>query len=139
MEFEVIEQKALIDASPDEVFEAYADMDKHAKFTGTKTSGASKVGGKFSAADGYISGRFLVLEKGKRIVHEWKTTEWPPGYPAPLVELTFGQKGRRTELTMVHSKVPAGQADYAKGWMEFYWNPLKAYFKKPQRAKNASR
>ena len=129
LEFEVIEQKVLVDATPVEVFEAYANMDKHARFTRTKASGTSKVGGEFTAGDGYISGKFLVLERGSRIVHEWKTTEWPPGYPWSVVELTFRPRGDRTELTMVHSKVPAEQAEYyARGWKEFYWEPLRAFF-----------
>ena len=36
-----------------------------------------------------------------------------------------------TEVRMVHSNVPAEQADsYRQGWVDFYWNPLKAYFSK---------
>jgi hypothetical protein len=32
---------------------------------------------------------------------------------------------------MIHSDVPAEQADdLAEGWNEFYWKPLKGYFKK---------
>jgi hypothetical protein len=32
---------------------------------------------------------------------------------------------------MVHSGVPAEQAeDLKEGWNEFYWKPLKDYFKK---------
>jgi hypothetical protein len=32
---------------------------------------------------------------------------------------------------MVHSNVPAEQADdYAQGWIDFYWKPLKEYFEK---------
>ena len=34
-----------------------------------------------------------------------------------------------TELRMVHSNVPAEQADsYRQGWIDHYWTPLKAYF-----------
>jgi hypothetical protein len=32
---------------------------------------------------------------------------------------------------MVHSKVPVEQGDeYAQGWIDFYWEPMKKYFKK---------
>jgi len=62
-------------------------------------------------------------------VHEWTTTEWPAGYPPSILELTLKPKGKGTELTMVHSKVPAEQVDYyAEGWKEFYWAPMKKYF-----------
>jgi len=71
------------------------------------------------------------LEKGKRIVQEWKTTEWPAGYPPSIVEFLFKEKKGGTELTMVHSKVPAEQAEsYRQGWIDFYWEPLKKYFRK---------
>lgn len=131
MKFKVIKQVAIIDASPVEVYEAYVDPKKHAAFTGDSATGTAKVGGKFAAGDGYISGNYLALEKGKRILQEWTTTEWPEGYPPSLVELILKPKGKRTELTMIHSKVPAEQAaDYDRGWQDYYWEPMKKYFKK---------
>jgi hypothetical protein len=34
-----------------------------------------------------------------------------------------------TELTLNHTDVPDDQAeDYRKGWINFYWDPLKKYF-----------
>lgn len=131
MKFEVIKQVAIIDASPMDVYEAYVDPKKHAAFTGDSATGTAKVGGKFAAGNGYISGKYLKLEKGKRILHEWTTTEWPKGYPPSLVELILKPKGKRTELTMTHTKVPAEQAaDYDQGWKDFYWEPMKKYFEK---------
>ena len=129
--FEVIRQKVLIEAGSEEVYEAYVNPKKHAEFTSSPATGTPRVGGKFTAWDGYISGKYLVLQKGKRVVHEWKTTEWPAGYPASLVELTLEEKGKKTELTMIHSRVPAEQAkEYAQGWKDYYWEPLKEYFRK---------
>jgi len=131
LKFGQIRQTVLIEASPIEVYEAYADPKKHAAFTGQGVTGAPKVGGKFTAGDGYITGKFLELEKGKRIVQEWTTTEWPEGYPPSLLELKVRAKGKRTELTMTHSRVPEEQVDYyADGWKEWYWEPLKKYLAK---------
>ena len=112
------------------------DAKKHSAFTGAKATGEVKVGGEFSAWDGYITGRNLELEKGKRIVQEWITSEWPEGYPPSRVEFTFRKVKGGTELTMVHSKVPEEQADeYRQGWIDNYWDPLKEYFGKKKRAK----
>jgi uncharacterized protein YndB with AHSA1/START domain len=131
MKFGKIKQTALIDASPLEVYEAYVNPKKHAAFTGQSATGEPRVGGKFAAGDGYITGRYLELEKGKRILHEWTTTEWPEGYPPSLLEITLKPKGRKTMLVMVHSQVPGEQVDYyAEGWKEFYWKPMKEYFAK---------
>ena len=129
-EFSVIRQTVLIVASPDEVYEAYVEPTKHAAFTGSGATGSPKVGGKFTAWDDYITGRFIELHKGKSIVHEWKTTEWPAGYPSSNVRLTLKRKAGKTQLSMTHSRVPASQAaNYAKGWKDYYWEPMKKYFK----------
>ena len=128
MKFETIVQSAVIGATPDKVYEAYTSPERHSEFTGSRATGSPRVGGRFTAWDGYISGRFLELVKGKKIVQEWKTTEWPKGYPPSVVELRLEPKGRGTKLTMVHMKVPAEQAEkYAEGWADFYWKPLKRY------------
>ena len=95
------------------------------------------VGGKFTAWDGYISGKFLELEDGKCVVQEWTSTDFPEGYPPSTLELTFREVPEGTEIVMVHSNVPKEQADeVAEGWTEFYWNPLKEYFSKQSKAKN---
>jgi len=128
---ETIKQKVLIPATPIEVYEAFMDAKRHSKFTGSKATCDPKVGGKFTAWDGYISGKNLALEKGKRIVQEWLTTDWPEGHPPSRLELTLKKAEGGTELSMVHSGVPAEQAaDTAQGWIDFYWDPLKKYFKK---------
>jgi activator of HSP90 ATPase len=124
-----IRQKVLIPATPDEVYEALADPKKHSEFTISKATGKAVVGGKFTAWDGYIFGKFLKLSAGKRIVQEWSTTEWPEGYPPSIVEFQMAKKGDGTMLAMIHSKVPAGQAEsYRQGWKDFYWKPLKEHF-----------
>ena len=81
MKTKTIRQKITVPAKPIEVYEAFVDAKKHSAFTGSKATGKGKVGGKFTAWDGYISGKLLELEEGKRIVQEWVTTEWPEGYP----------------------------------------------------------
>ena len=127
----IITDTVIISATPEEVYDAYLDPKKQSAFTGSKATGDGKVGGKFTAWDGYIFGKNLELEKGKRIIQEWKTTEWPEGYPPSKLELTFKKAKGGTELSMVHTNVPAEQAsDYKQGWTDFYWKPLKAYFKK---------
>ena len=140
LEVTTITQKVIIlKVSPKQVYEAYVDPKKHSEFTDSKATGKPVVGGKFTAWDGYISGKFLELEEGKRVVQEWTSTDFPEGYPPSTLELTFCEvpKGTETEITMVHSNVPKEQADeVAEGWTEFYWNPLKEYFSKQSKAKN---
>ncbi len=126
----VITQKVTIPATPAKVYDAFLDARKHSAFTGGKATCDPKVGGKISAWDGYITGKNLKLVEGKRIVQEWITTDWIDGYPPSTLDLTFTKKGSGTELTMVHSDVPATlAASFAQGWKEHYWAHLKNYFR----------
>ncbi len=132
LETTTITQKAIIPkVSPKQVYDAYVDPKKHTAFTGSKATGKPVIGGKFTAWDEYIFGKFLELEDGKRVVQEWTSTDFPEGYPPSKLELTFCEVPEGTEIVMVHSNVPKDQADdTAEGWTEFYWNPLKEYFSK---------
>jgi activator of HSP90 ATPase len=130
-EVTTIKQTVVIPASPKEVYNAYVDPKKHGEFTDSKATGKPKVGGNYTAWDGYIFGKFLELDDGKRVVQEWTATDWVEGYGPSKLELTFCAVSGGTEIVMVQSNVPKEQADeVADGWVEYYWNPLKEYFKK---------
>lgn len=129
--------RIVVNASPIEVYEAFMNSQKHSEFTGSKATGTPKEGAEFSAWDGYISGKNLELVKGKKIVQEWITTDWPKDYPPSRLELKFKDLGDKTEIAMTHSKVPANQeTSLRQGWLDFYWKPLKEYFKKQKSTKS---
>ena len=124
-------QKVTISAHPTEVFNAILNPKTHSEFTGSKATGKEVVGAKFTAWDGYITGRNIEIEKNKRIVQEWITTDWPDKYPPSILEFNFELVDGNTELTIIHSNIPKDQEEELKqGWIDFYWNPLKNYFKK---------
>ena len=129
---ETIIQKVIIPkVSPKQIYEAYIDPKKHSTFTGSKATGKPVVGGKFTAWDGYIFGKYIELDGEKRVVQDWTTTDWQEGYPVSKLELTFSKVPQGTEIIMMHSNVPKSQADEIKqGWKEFYWDPLRRYFNK---------
>jgi activator of HSP90 ATPase len=128
LKFGIIEQTVLFEAAPEDVYDALLDPKKHSAFTGSPATTSQRVGAAFTAWDGYITGKNLELVKGKKIVQEWKTTEWPDGYPVSRLEFTLTAKNGGTKLEMIHSKVPAEQvADYSSGWKSAYWGPLKEY------------
>ncbi|MCL5949620.1 MAG: SRPBCC domain-containing protein, partial [Candidatus Bathyarchaeota archaeon] len=71
-EVAMIKQTVIIpNASPKQIYDAYTDPKKHAEFTGSKASGKPVVGGKYSAWDGYIFGKYMALDEGKSVVQEW--------------------------------------------------------------------
>jgi activator of HSP90 ATPase len=135
-----ITQTETFQAKPAEVYEALVDPKRHSKFTGSRATGKPKVGERFTAWDGYISGKHLALKPGERIVQEWRTSEWPEGHPPSIVEITLKEFGNGTRLRMVHSKVPAEQVEsYRQGWIDFYWAPLKRYFQRDAHGRSGFR
>jgi activator of HSP90 ATPase len=124
-----ITQKVVVSAAPADVYDAIVNPRRHAAFTGSRATGSGKIGGAFTAWDGYITGVYRELVNGRKIVQDWRTTEWPDDAPDSRLELTFTPVKAGTEIRMVHSKVPASQADSLRqGWIDFYWTPLTQYF-----------
>ena len=132
MKVKTIKQRVVIpNAPPEKVYDAYMDSQKHAEVTGASASIDPTVGGRFTTWEGYITGKILELERGKRVVQEWATTEWPEGYGPSRLELDFRAVKEGTEITLVQTGVPEEDAvAYDEGWFEFYWDPMTAYFKK---------
>ncbi len=125
----LIKQKVLIQASPEEVYKALTNVKIHSEFTGGKATGLARKGCKFTAWDGYIIGKYLELEQGKRMLMEWRTTEFPEEHPSSVLEFTFKEKGKGTEIQLKQTGLPASQADsYKQGWIDYYWIPMKTYF-----------
>ncbi len=120
-----IQINVMIPASPEIVYDLLMDPVKHAQFTGSPASGSSEIGGTCIAWDGYIIMRNLELIRGKRIVQEWSTTEWPVGLPPSRLEIRLRPIGQGAELLLMQSGVPAADVEqYTQGWYEYYWDPM---------------
>ena len=120
----------MLPVTPGEVYDAFIDPKKHSEFTGGKATGKAKVGGKFTAWDGYILGVYLELVPHKKIVQEWKSSDFPEGASPSQFEIDLKEAKGGTELTMIHSGVPEEVAeDISQGWKDYYWEPMKKYFK----------
>jgi activator of HSP90 ATPase len=131
----------MLPARPADIYRAWLDARSHEAFTGGGVATSSpRIGGAFTAWEGYIRGTYLVLEPGERIVHAWRTTDFPMGSPDSRVEVLLEPARGGTLLTVVHAQIPAGQeVDYQSAWTDFYFRPMKKYFQaaaKP-RAKRA--
>ncbi len=115
--------------SPQEVYDAWLDGDEHGDMTGANATGEAKVGSKFTAWDGYISGTNLELEPHTRIVQAWRTTEFPADAPDSRLEIELTETPKGCKLMIVHTNIPAGQGDsYKQGWKDHYFEPMKEYF-----------
>ena len=120
---------AIIPAKAGEIYKAWLDSKGHGAMTGSPAKVDGKVGGKFSAWDGYIFGATLDLALNQRIVQSWRTTEFPDDAPDSRVEISFEEVAGGTKVTLTHTDMPEDQVnDYKQGWKDFYFKPMKEYF-----------
>ncbi len=112
-----------------DLYQAWLDSKQHAGFTGSGARIVPRVGGAFSAWDGYIQGKTLELVPYRRIVQAWRTTDFPDGSSDSIVEIDLDKVEGGTKLTIKHKEIPKGQGEgYKDGWRQFYFKPMKEYF-----------
>jgi activator of HSP90 ATPase len=123
----IIKQKIILNATPHQLYEAILNPRMHSQFTGAKATNTGKIGGKFTAYDGYAFGKNVKLEKDKKIVQSWSTTDFPDTFTE--ITFQFNKKGSQTELAFTQTGVPEkNYKEIAEGWKEFYWKPLMKMF-----------
>ena len=118
----------IIPAAPEAIYTAWLDSAGHAAMTGAPAQASAIPGEPFSAWDGYISGTNLELEPGKRILQARRTTAFPSGAPDSRLEILLAAHIGGTQVTIRHSALPEDGMQYYQGWIDFYFNPMKAYF-----------
>lgn len=126
---DALEVSRVLPAKPREVYDAWLDGQKHAEMTGGGATGRAEVGAKFTAWDGYISGKNLELKPYKRIVQAWRTTEFPARSRTSRLEVLLQAVKGGTRITLKHTNLPAGEGPtYEQGWTDFYFTPMLEYF-----------
>ena len=119
-------------APPEKVFRAWLSSEGHSAMTGSPARVEPRVGGAFTAWDGYIRGTTSGLEPYTRIVQAWRTSEFPEGCADSEIEIVLEPVEGGTKLTLTHRNIPPGQADsYREGWDDSYFKPMKEYFATP--------
>jgi len=120
----------VIPAPPQAIYDAWLDSKGHEGMTGGKPARCSAaVGGAFTVWNGYIIGRNLALEPGKRIVQSWRTKKFTAADPDSEIEVLLDAVDNGTRVTVNHRNVPDGHTSYRDGgWQRSYFEPMKAYF-----------
>jgi activator of HSP90 ATPase len=119
----------VLPASSREVYAAWMSTDGHTAMTGATAKVDPRPGGAFVAWDGYINGKTVALEPGRRIVQTWRTSEFQDSDPDSQIEVLLEPVDGGTRLTLHHRNVPDGQFGYERGgWQESYFEPMKDYF-----------
>ncbi len=121
-------------APPKAVYEAWLDTAADSAMTGGEAKIDKRVGGAYTAWDGYISGKTLELAPGVRIVQSWRTSQFAAADPDSTVTVELAPAKTGARLTLIHKGVPDGQTSYEKGgWQDFYFRPMKAYFEREKK------
>jgi activator of HSP90 ATPase len=130
-----IKQKVKFNASSDVIYELLTDSRKHSRFSGERATISKKVGGAFSVYSGEITGINVDLAPGKRVVQAWRAKDFPTGiFSMATFNLAPARNGG-TELVLTHRGVPKELIPrIEKGWREFYWDRMKQYLSRANRA-----
>ncbi len=98
--------------------------------TGAEAIIDGRIGGQFKTYDGYISGEFLELETDRRILHKWRTTDFPEDAPDSILEIQlFAIDDDGCLIKLIQTNIPEGQGpDYLEGWEDHYFEPMRDYF-----------
>jgi uncharacterized protein YndB with AHSA1/START domain len=124
-----IELEATVDATPEQIFDAWIDGERHTAMTGGEAESDPRVGGRFTAWGGYITGTHEELERPRRIVQRWRTSEFPDDAPDSRVEVTLEPADGGTRIRLTHTEIPDGQGPkYDDGWKEHYFEPMREHF-----------
>jgi activator of HSP90 ATPase len=120
----------IIPATPQEIYDTWLDSRGHAQMTGGGTAlQSAKEGAACTAWDGYISGRNLKLEPGRRILQSWRTTRFTERDSDSQIEVSLEPASGGTKVTVRHTNVPDGHTSYRDGgWQDNYFEPMKRYF-----------
>ena len=126
----VIQQTVRFRTSPEELFEMYLDSKKHSSSTGARATVNRRAGGRFTAFDGQLAGKNLLVVPGKQVVQLWRATHWKKQDWSILI-LTFSKAAGGSQIDLVHIGVPRyDRQGVRQGWPKYYWQPWKKYLAK---------
>jgi uncharacterized protein YndB with AHSA1/START domain len=131
MKKEALRLTTTVPVAPTTLYYAWLDSAQHSSMTGGDATMISEVGAKYSAWNGYITGKMIALDLGRRIVMSWRTTDFPNDAADSRVELHFESLGGGTRILVLHTDIPEGQSEqFRVSWNEKYFMPLRTYFAK---------
>lgn len=129
-----IKQTVRFSCAPEVLFEMYMDSAKHSEATGMRARINRKPGGAFTAFEGALWGKNLLIIPNRLIVQAWRSTNFNKSDPDSILILEFRKAAGGSEIEMVHVNVPSqDHKGVTKGWPKYYWKPWKAYLAKRKR------
>jgi activator of HSP90 ATPase len=125
-----IVQSVTFKSSREELFRMFTDSRKHSAATASKATVSAKAGAKWTAFDGMLSGKNLLVVPNRTIVQTWRGSHWKDSDPDSILIVNFSAAPGGAKVDLVHVGVP--QHDHkgvTNGWPKYYWKPWKTYLK----------
>jgi len=114
--------------SAEEIYHTLTQSERLCGFTRSNCSSELKVGGEFSLMNGNITGKYLELDIGKRIVQKWRFKEWAEGVYS-TVTITLEERSDNTLLKLEQTGVPDfDKTRTEQGWKQHFFGPIKQIF-----------
>ena len=125
----VIEQTVTFSrVTPAFLYELFMDSAKHSAATGMPAKVSRKVGGKWSAFGGMISGKNLALIPNRMIVQAWRSSAWKKADPDSILVVRFEKTAGGATASLAHVGVPPyDHRGVTEGWKKYYWEPWEKY------------
>lgn len=120
----------VIPAEPKAIYEAWLDSRGHAKMTGNRAATVTANEERwFTALRGFVVGKNLTLEPGRRIVQTLRTKEFLPPDADSQIEVLLEAVAGGTRVTTHHTNVPDQLGRHRDaGWQNNYFGPMRRYF-----------
>ncbi len=122
---------------PADLYEMFMDSALHTAATGSPAKISPKVGGNWSAFEGMIYGKNLVLVPNRMIVQSWRSSAWKAEDPDSILVVQFEKSASGGAVVeLAHVGVPKyDHKGVTQGWIEYYWKPWKEYIRSQKRRK----
>jgi uncharacterized protein YndB with AHSA1/START domain len=117
-------------ASAARLYSMYLDPKEHAAFTGAPVKIAARVGARFAAFGGALSGTILQIVPNRLIVQSWRSTQFGKRDLDSTLVLSFWAEGKGARIELAHVNI--AESDFAgvsEGWSKYYWIPWRAYLR----------
>src|SRR5690606_31769834 len=108
MKKEALRVTTAVPVAPTTLYFAWLDSTQHSAMTGGAAKLDPTVGATFTAWNGTISGKLVILDLGRRIVMSWRARDFPKDAHDSRVEVHFEGLGAGTRLTVLHTEIPEG-------------------------------
>jgi uncharacterized protein YndB with AHSA1/START domain len=132
MKKEAIRVSTTIPAAPTTLYYAWLSPEQHSAMTnGAAAKIDPTVGAKFTALNGTVSGKLVILDLGRRLVMAWRTAEFPRDAHDSRVEIHLEALGGSTRVTLIQTEIPEGLGEKVRAiWNDEYFGPMRNFFSK---------